>query len=94
MTPGEQHERFDHLVRLGRAMHALGVCVVLVLPTAGEPVLEVRSASGTLVRIIVIWRSGWAFTWRPWWARIWPGDKWVAAHADNAADVIVAEVGV
>ncbi|MER7129160.1 hypothetical protein [Streptosporangium saharense] len=93
MTPVEQHERFDHLARLGRALNTLGVGVVLILPTAGEPVLEIRSASGTLVRVIVIWRSGWAFTWRPWWARMWPGSTWVTVHADNAADVIMAEVG-
>ncbi|MFF4414073.1 hypothetical protein ACFYY8_16185 [Streptosporangium sp. NPDC001559] len=66
VTPGEQRESFDHPARFGRAMHALGSCVVLVLPTAGEPVLEVRSASGALARVIVIWRSGRAFTWRPW----------------------------
>ncbi|MBE1588491.1 hypothetical protein ACFPOI_53845 [Nonomuraea angiospora] len=35
---------------------------------------------------------GWVFTWRPWWARLWRRDKWVVAHAENAAAIIVAEV--
>ncbi|MGW4422938.1 hypothetical protein [Streptosporangium sp. NPDC004631] len=92
MTAGEQYERFEHLVRLSWALHALGICTSLVLPVTGQPVLEVRSVSGSLVRITVIWRSGWVFTWRPWWARLWLWNKWVVAHADNAADIIMAEV--
>ncbi|GAA2858653.1 hypothetical protein GCM10010517_17110 [Streptosporangium fragile] len=94
MTARERYERFDHLVRLSRALHGLGVCTLLVLPVAGQPVLEIRSASGVQVRVTVIRRyCGWVFTWRPWWARLWRRDKWVVAHADNAADIILAEVG-
>ncbi|GHH64055.1 hypothetical protein GCM10017673_06020 [Streptosporangium violaceochromogenes] len=65
MTPSEQYERFDHPVRTSRALHALGVCTVLVLPATGQPVLEARPPSGPLVRFTVVWRSGWVFTWRP-----------------------------
>ncbi|WP_449060376.1 hypothetical protein [Planomonospora algeriensis] len=93
MTAGERYERFTHLVRLGWDLHGLGVCASLVLPAGGEPVLEVRTAAGGPVRITVIRRyCGWVFTWRPWWARLWRRDKWVVAEADNAADIIMAEV--
>ncbi|GAA5057997.1 hypothetical protein HNP84_000604 [Thermocatellispora tengchongensis] len=60
---------------------------------AGDPVLEIRSAAGIAIHITVIRRyCGWVFTWRPWWVRLWRRDKWVVAYADNAADIILAEV--
>ncbi|WP_433243303.1 hypothetical protein ACQPYK_39600 [Streptosporangium sp. CA-135522] len=93
-TTTEQRERFVHLVRLGWDLRALGVRTSLVLPVSGQPILEVHSAAGTLARITVIRRyCGWVFTWRPWWARLWPRSEWVLATADNAADIVMAEVG-
>lgn len=90
----EQRERFAHLTRLGWDLHGLGVCTSLVLPVAGQPILEIRSATGTaLVRITVVRRyCGWAFVWRPWWARLWQRGEWVWAEADNAADMIMSAV--
>ncbi|MEU8378413.1 hypothetical protein [Streptosporangium sp. NPDC048865] len=94
MTVAEWHERFAHLTRLGRDLHRLGVCTSLVLPVAGQPILEIRSATGAaLVRITVVRRRrGWAFVWRPWWARLWQRGEWVWAEADNAADMIRSAV--
>ncbi|MBG0821145.1 hypothetical protein HS048_10410 [Planomonospora sp. ID91781] len=93
MTAGERYERFTDLVRLGWGLHGLGACASLVLPAGGEPVLEVRTAGGGPVRITAIRRyRGRVFTWRPWWARLWRRGKWVVADADNAADIIMAEV--
>ncbi|MEU7983348.1 hypothetical protein AB0B56_00600 [Streptosporangium canum] len=92
-TTAEQQERFVHLVRLGWDLRALGVRTSLVLPVTGQPILEVHSAAGTLARITVIRRyRGWVFTWRPWWARLWRRSEWVLAEADNAADIVMAEV--
>ncbi|MBB2913256.1 hypothetical protein FHS43_004554 [Streptosporangium becharense] len=89
-----QYERFDHLVRLGWALHGLGVHTSLVLPVAGQPVLEIQPAFGAPVHITAIRRyCGWVFTWRPWRARLWRRDRWVVADAENAADIIMAEVG-
>lgn len=93
MTAGEQYERFVHLVRLGWDLREMGVCASPVLPPRGQPILEIRQAAGGPVRITAIRRRcGWVFTWRPWWARLWRRDTWVVAHADNAADIIMAEV--
>lgn len=93
MTAGEQYERFVHLARLGWDLREMGVCASLVLPPRGQPILEIQQAAGGPVRVTVIRRRcGWVFTWRPWWARLWRRDAWVIAHADNAADIIMAEV--
>ncbi|MDP9849857.1 hypothetical protein [Streptosporangium lutulentum] len=89
----EQWERFAHLVRLGWDLRILGVRTSLVLPVTGQPILEIHSAAGTLARITVIRRyHGWVFTWRPWWACLWRRSEWVPAEADNAADIVMAEV--
>ncbi|MEU4234984.1 hypothetical protein AB0F17_62835 [Nonomuraea sp. NPDC026600] len=93
MTAREENERFDHLTRLAWDLHGLGYGVSLVVPITGSPVLEMLTGKGTKVHITVIRRyCGWAFTWRPWWARLWRRDKWVVAHADNAAAIIAAEL--
>jgi hypothetical protein len=92
-TTAEQRERFIHLVRLGWDLRTLGVRTSLVLPVTGQPLLEIHSASGILSRVTVIRRyRGWGFTWRPWWARLWRRSEWVPAEADNAADIVMAEV--
>ncbi|MFF0312650.1 hypothetical protein ACFYSC_34930 [Streptosporangium sp. NPDC004379] len=89
----EQQTRFIHLVRLGWDLRVLGVRTSLVLPVAGNPVLEVHAAAGVLARITAVRRRrGWVFTWRPWWTRLWRRDEWVWAEADNAADIVRAEV--
>ncbi|MEV4378802.1 hypothetical protein [Streptosporangium sp. NPDC049644] len=90
----EQREQFMHLTQLGWDLHGLGVCTSLVLPVAGQPILEIRTTTGTaLVRITVVRRHcGWVFVWRPWWARLWQRGEWVWAEADNAADMIVSAV--
>ncbi|MFI6454073.1 hypothetical protein ACIBF6_21235 [Streptosporangium amethystogenes] len=90
----ERRVRFVHLTRLSWDLHGLGVCTSLVLPVAGQPILEIRTATGTaLVRVTVVRRHcGWAFVWRPWWARLWQRGEWVWAEADNAADMIVSAV--
>ncbi|MFC4015182.1 hypothetical protein ACFOY2_48765 [Nonomuraea purpurea] len=93
MTAREQYERFDHLARLGWDLHSLGIPISLAVPVTGPPVLEMRAGNGTTIHITVIRRyCGWVFTWRPWWARLWRRDKWVIAHAANAAAIIAAEV--
>ncbi|WP_436758980.1 hypothetical protein [Streptosporangium sp. V21-05] len=94
ITAVERHERFVHPTRLGRDLHRLGVCTSPVLPVAGQPILEIRTVTGTaLVRITVVRRHcGWAFVWRPWWARLWQRGEWVSAEADNAADMIMSAV--
>ncbi|MGV9595204.1 hypothetical protein ACWDR1_00905 [Streptosporangium sandarakinum] len=90
----EQRTRFIHLVRLGWDLHTLGVRTSLVLPVAGDPVLEVHEAAGVLARVTAARRrGGWAFTWRPWWARLWRRGAWMWAEADNAADIVMSEVG-
>lgn len=90
----EQREQFTHLTRLGWNLRCLGLCTSLVLPVAGQPILEIRTATGTtLVRVTVVRRyCGWAFVWRPWWARLWQRGEWVWAEADNAADMIRSAV--
>lgn len=89
----EKYDRFHHLARLGWDLHDLGIHVAIVIPVTGRPVLEIQSGKGGIARVTVIRRyRGWAFTWRPWWARLWRRDKGVVAHADNAADIIAAEV--
>ncbi|MEO3871414.1 hypothetical protein ABGB18_21585 [Nonomuraea sp. B12E4] len=93
MTAREEYERFDHLTRLGWDLHGLGIGISLVVPVTGRPVLEMLAQNGTRVHITVIRRyCGWVFTWRPRWARLRRRDKWVVAHADNAAAIIAAEV--
>lgn len=93
MTEREEYERYGHLTRLGWDLHARGIAVSLVMPVAGDPVLEMLGKNGTKLHITVIRRyCGWVFTWRPWRARLWRRDKWVVAHADNAAAIITAEV--
>ncbi|MEU6782402.1 hypothetical protein ABZ912_24655 [Nonomuraea angiospora] len=93
MAAREERERFDHLARLGWDLHVLGHCVSLLVPVADLPVLEMLTMDGANVHITAIRRyCGWVFTWRPWWARLWRRDKWVVAHAENAAAIIVAEV--
>ncbi|SNT62541.1 hypothetical protein SAMN05216276_10922 [Streptosporangium subroseum] len=91
MVAQDLQEGFVHLVRLGWDLHGLGVGTSLVLPVGGRPVLEVLGAGETRVRIAVVRREcGWAFIWRPWWARWWRPGEWVWAEADNAADVIAS----
>ncbi|MEU4226169.1 hypothetical protein AB0F17_17875 [Nonomuraea sp. NPDC026600] len=93
MAACEQYERFDHLARLGWELHGMGIRISLVVPVIGRPVLEMLSGNGATVHITAIRRHhDWVFTWRPWWARLWRRDKWVVAHAANAADIIAAEV--
>lgn len=93
MTAREERERFDHLARLGWDLHELGYGVRLLLPVTDRAVLEMLAVDGTEVHITAIRRyCGWVFTWRPWWARLWRRDKWVVAHAGNAAAIIAAEV--
>ncbi|MDF5755562.1 hypothetical protein [Spongiactinospora sp. TRM90649] len=93
MSPDKQYEGFDHLVRLTRDLHGLGHSTMLVVPAVGPPILEVVSAAGTSVRIAAVnRRCGWVFTWRPWWALRWPRNRWVIAHADNAAALIMTRV--
>ncbi|WP_248964606.1 hypothetical protein [Sphaerisporangium perillae] len=66
---------------------------VVLLSDTGEPVLQVWSAAGTLVRITVIRRQrGWVYSWRPWWARLWRRGEYVCAQADNAADIVKSAV--
>ncbi|GIH78365.1 hypothetical protein [Planobispora longispora] len=91
MTSHDQQEQFIHLVRLGRDLRDLGVGTALVLPAAGQPVLEVISTGRARVRITAT-RHGrdWLFTWRPWWARCWRRSEQVWAEARNAADIIAA----
>ncbi|SFJ78417.1 hypothetical protein SAMN05216275_112116 [Streptosporangium canum] len=96
-TPIRKHDSreagFIHLVRLGLDLRGLGVRTSLAVPVGGRPVLEIMSAGETRTRITVIRRAcGWAFTWRPWWARLWRPGQWIWAEADNAADVIVSAV--
>ncbi|GLK15495.1 hypothetical protein GCM10017600_89100 [Streptosporangium carneum] len=89
MTKNCSHEQFDHLVRLGRDLHRIGVGSMLVLPVTGQPILEVVSMGRTQIRVVVIRRAReWVFIWRPWWARLWMPGSWVWAEADNAADII------
>ncbi|MEU4832386.1 hypothetical protein [Streptosporangium sp. NPDC023615] len=91
MNTRDPQEEFVHLVRLGWDLRKLGVGASLVLPRAGQPILEVMSGSQTRVRITVVRRDrGWVFVWRPWWARVWRPGEAVWAEADNAADVIVS----
>ncbi|MEU3166860.1 hypothetical protein [Streptosporangium sp. NPDC006930] len=94
VTAVERRARFVHLTRLSWDLHGLGVCTSLVLPVAGQPILEMHTATGaTPVRITVVRRHcGWAFVWRPWWARLWQRGEWVWAEADNAADMIMSAV--
>ncbi|GAA3099357.1 hypothetical protein [Streptosporangium carneum] len=89
MVTSKSLEQFDHLVRLGRNLHRIGVGSTLVLPVAGQPILEVVSMGRTRIRVVVTRRAReWVFVWRPWWARIWTPGSWVWAEADNAADII------
>ncbi|MGC5010667.1 hypothetical protein ACLQ2R_07880 [Streptosporangium sp. DT93] len=93
VTAVERHERFVRLTRLGWDLHGLGVRTSLVLPVAGQPILEIHSTAGTVARITVVRRyCGWAYVWRPWWARLWRRGEWVWAEADNAADVVMSAV--
>ncbi|MET8990223.1 hypothetical protein ABZW49_32640 [Nonomuraea wenchangensis] len=94
MTEREEHERFRHLARLGWDLRGLGHDISLVMPATGSPVLQMCTKTGARLHITAIRRyCGWVFTWRPWWARLWRRDRWVVAHADNAAAIIAAEVG-
>ncbi|MBG0819411.1 hypothetical protein HS048_01350 [Planomonospora sp. ID91781] len=93
MKPHNPQAQFIHLLRLGWDLRTLGVGTALVLPATGRPVLEVMSGGETRVRITAVRRGReWVFTWRPWWARCWRRGESVCAEADNAADIIVAEV--
>ncbi|MEU4829596.1 hypothetical protein [Streptosporangium sp. NPDC023615] len=93
VTAAERHARFVRLTRLGRDLHGLGVRTSLVLPVAGQPILEIHSTSGTVARITVVRRHrGWAYVWRPWWARLWRRGEWAWAGADNAADIVRSAV--
>lgn len=93
-TASEERERFVLLTRLSWDLHGLGVCTSLVVPVAGQPVLEIRTATGAaLVRVTVARRyCGWAYVWRPWWARLWRRGEWVWAEAENAADMVMSAV--
>ncbi|MGJ6963695.1 hypothetical protein ACSDR0_17470 [Streptosporangium sp. G11] len=91
MKSRDPREQFTHLMRLGWDLRGLGLCTSLVLPRAGQPILEVMFGGETRVRITVVRRAcGWVFVWRPWWARVWRPGEAVWAEADNAADVIVS----
>ncbi|MEV0625283.1 hypothetical protein [Nonomuraea wenchangensis] len=93
MREREEHERFGHLARLGWDLRGLGYDISLVLPAAGSPTLQMCTKNGAKFHITANRRYyDWVFTWRPWWARLWRRDRWVMAHADNAAAVIAAEV--
>ncbi|MER5644454.1 hypothetical protein [Streptosporangium sp. NPDC002524] len=94
MTASEERERFALLTRLSWDLHGLGVCTSLVVPVAGQPILEIRTATGAaLVRVTVTRRyCGWAYVWRPWWVRLWRRGEWVWAEAENAADMLMSAV--
>ncbi|MFC5824003.1 hypothetical protein [Nonomuraea insulae] len=47
MTEREEYERYGHLTRLGWDLHARGIAVSLVMPVAGDPVLEMLGKNGT-----------------------------------------------